>query len=57
MSIDEKFAGRVGLHSLAQSKPFYSLACEMTTLGPDVSYGNLEYFELAAAKAAELLKK
>jgi hypothetical protein len=57
LSIDENFAGRIGLHSLAQSKPFYTTACEMTALGADVNYGNLEYFELTAAKAAELLKK
>jgi hypothetical protein len=57
LSGDEGFAGRVGLHSLAQSKPFYTGACEMQALGPDVNYQNLEYFELTAAKAAELLKK
>lgn len=56
-SIRERFAGRVGLHSLAQSTPFYAGACEMAALGPDVNYKGLEYFELAAAKAAMLLKK
>jgi len=29
----------------------------MTALGPDTAYGNLEYFELTATKAADLLKK
>jgi hypothetical protein len=57
LSIDERFAGRVGLHSLPQSTPFYTIACEMQALGPDASYHNLEYFELTAAKAADLLKK
>ena len=57
LSIDESFAGRVGLHSLGQSKPFYTNACEMTALGPDAAYGDLEYFELTAAKVADLLKK
>lgn len=57
LSIDEGFAGRVGLHSLAQSRPFYTIACEMTALGLDAAYGNLDYFELTAAKAVELLKK
>ncbi len=57
LSIDESFAGRVGLHSLAQSKRFYTNACEMTALGPDTTYGDLEYFELTAAKVADLLKK
>jgi hypothetical protein len=56
-SIGEGFAGRVGLHSLAQSRPFYTTACEMAALGPDAAYGNLDYFELTAAKAVELLKK
>lgn len=57
LSIDEGFAGRVGLHSLPQSRPFYTTACEMTALGQDAAYGNLDYFELTAAKAVELLKK
>lgn len=57
LSIDEGFSGRVGLHSLPQSRPFYTTACEMAALGPDASYHNLEYFELRAVKAAELLKK
>jgi hypothetical protein len=57
LSVREGFAGRVGLHSLPQSKPFYTMACEMTALGPDSNYGNLEYFELTAAKAKELLNK
>ncbi len=56
-SVQEGFSGRVGLHSLPQSRPFYTTACEMQALGPDASYGNLEYFELSAAKAASLLKK
>lgn len=57
LSIDESFAGRVGLHSLPQSRPFYTTACEMAALGPDATYHNLEYFELTAAKVADLLKK
>lgn len=57
LSIDEGFAGRVGLHSLPQSTPFYTIACEMQALGPDTNYQNLEYFELTAAKAADLLRK
>jgi hypothetical protein len=57
LSIDESFAGRVGLHSLAQASPFYINSCEMTSLGPDQNYGNLEYLELTAAKVAALLNK
>jgi hypothetical protein len=56
-SIDEGFSGRVGLHSLPQSRPFYTIACEMHALGADAGYHNLEYFELTAAKVAALLKK
>jgi hypothetical protein len=57
LSIDEGFSGRVGLHSLPQSKPFYTTACQMQALGPDAGYHNLDYFELTAARAAEFLKK
>lgn len=57
LSLDEGFKGRVGLHSLPQSIPFYTLGCEMNAMGPDPKYDNLEYFELAAAKVADLLKK
>jgi hypothetical protein len=56
-SIGEGFSGRIALHSLPQSRPFYTGACEMTVLGPDANYGNLEYFELPAAKAAALVQK
>ena len=56
-SAEEGFSGRVGLHSLPQSRPFYTGACEMQALGPDASYSSLEYFELTAAKAADLLNK
>jgi len=50
LSGDEGFSGRVGLHSLPQSRPFYTSVCEMQALGPDPSYHHLEYFELTAAK-------
>ncbi|WP_339749083.1 hypothetical protein [uncultured Rubinisphaera sp.] len=56
-SIDEGFSGRVGLHSLSQAKPFYTHACEMQLLGADPNYHNLDYYELTAVKAAQLLKK
>jgi hypothetical protein len=57
LSVDEGFKGRVGLHSLPQSRQFYTVACEMHALGPDSGYHNLEYFELTVSKAADLLKK
>jgi hypothetical protein len=56
-SVDEGFKGRVGLHSLSQSTPFYVTACEMASLGPDLNYHGLDYLELTAAKAADLLNK
>lgn len=56
-SVDEGFSGRVGLHSLPQSTPFYTTACEMALLGPDSNYHSLDYLELTAANAANLLKK
>jgi len=55
LSIDESFAGRVGLHTLPQSAGFYANACEMTSCGVDST--NLEYLELTAAKAAVLINK
>jgi hypothetical protein len=57
LSVEEGFAGRVGLHSLPQAKPFYAGTCTMHALGPDANYHNLEYFEITAVEAAELLKK
>lgn len=56
-SVQQGFSGRVGLHTLPQSRPFYTEACGMQALGPDPSYGKLEYFELAAAKAVYLLNQ
>lgn len=55
LSGDEGFSGRVGLHALPQSTPFYAGACGMTALGPDAGYGDLEYFELTTAQVANLL--
>lgn len=55
LSIDESFAGRVGLHTLPQAAGFYANACEMTSLGMDSN--NLEYLELPAAKATVFINK
>lgn len=57
LSVDEGFAGRVGLHALKQAESFYSGKCSMQRLGPDAGYHDLEYYELTAAEAAELLKR
>lgn len=45
LSEDEGFGGRIGLHSLPQSEPFYRKY--MTDLGPDSSHQGLHYFEMS----------
>lgn len=57
LSKDESFSGRVGLHALSQASRFYTGAYSMQSLGIDQNYQNLEYFELTANAADELLKK
>ncbi len=56
-SWDEGFGGRVGLHALPQSVPFYGGACWMTPLGPDVDFENLTYFELSRDNAERILER
>lgn len=53
LSDAEGFRGRIGLHSLRQSAPFYRGACGMTDTGADADYYNLVYFEMTEAQAAE----
>lgn len=55
LSVDEGFRGRIGLHSLSQSRGYYENACGMTPLGPDPSKQNLLYFELTAEMAKNYL--
>jgi len=49
--------GRVGLHSLPQSEPFYRGHCGMRDFGPDPSYQNLCYFELDEVHARRYLEE
>jgi len=56
LSVAESRDGRVGLHSLGQSKLFYTGACGMTAFGPDPDSDDLEYFELTAVQAQELMR-
>lgn len=49
-SIAEEMGGRVGLHSLPQSEPFYG-ALGMTNLGPDLVKQGLTYYEFTGAAA------
>jgi hypothetical protein len=50
------FVGRIGLHSLSQSTAFYSQVCGMSSLGPDPSADDYEYFELTALQAEQMIR-
>ncbi|MCF8004045.1 MAG: hypothetical protein K9L32_07520 [Chromatiaceae bacterium] len=52
LSRDEGFRGRLGLHSLPQSEPYYN-RIGMESLGCDAAKQNLVYFEMTPQKAAE----
>lgn len=54
MSVDAKFQGRVGLHSLPQAEAFYQ-RCGMTRVGRDSAYYDLTYFEYTEDNAASWL--
>jgi hypothetical protein len=57
LSIEEGFKGRVGLHALPQSIPFYVNHCGMVDLGADASYQNLRYLELTPEQADAFITK
>ena len=55
VSVDEGFAGRIALHSLPQSLPFYRRY--MHDLGIDLSHAEkLCYFEMAEDQAKEFVE-
>ena len=54
-SVDEEFGGRVGLHSLPQSEPFYENVCGMIRGEIDQHYEGLRWFELAAVNVKKFL--
>ena len=54
-SIEEGFAGRVGLHSLPQSEDFYGRTCRMTRGEIDMKYEGLRWFEFTGLGAKEFL--
>lgn len=58
-SFDLGFKGRLGLHSLTQSEPFYRDRCQMADLGPDTrpDHQGLKYFELTPELAEEFIKR
>lgn len=57
LSLEEESEGRVGLHALPRSQPFYEQKCLMTNLGPDPAYSNLNYFELSTERAMQFLAR
>jgi len=56
-SLDVGFDGRIGLHSLPQSEPFYVRTCEMVSFGPDPTASGLVYFELPQSKVLSFMVK
>lgn len=55
VSIERKFDGRIGLHSLPGANSFYRDMCGMTDLGPDSMKGGLIYFEMTEQQARDFL--
>lgn len=49
--------GRVGLHSLPQSEPFYRDRCNMTEVGKDPKPLDMVYFEMSEEQATAFLGK
>ena len=54
-SIEEGFAGRLGLHSLPQTEKYYEEQCGMTLFGPDPTKQNLTYFEFTEEEAQQFI--
>jgi hypothetical protein len=55
VSVDEGFAGRIALHSLAQSQPFYRRC--MHDLGTDLLHAEkLSYFEMTEKQAKDFVE-
>jgi hypothetical protein len=51
LSCDLGYKGRIGLHSLTDSEPFYKKTCGMTQLGRDAAHEDLMYFEMTEKQA------
>lgn len=54
-SQDESFGGRIGLHALPGSEPWYRDKLQMESLGPDPAYQDLHYFEMTKDQATVFL--
>lgn len=53
LSIELEFKGRIGLHALPTSEPFYERH-QMTCLGPDGNKQGMKYYECTPEQAAQL---
>lgn len=56
LSLSLGLAGRIGLHSLAQTESYYAGRFGMRNLGADPRYHGLTYFEMTAAQAQTFLR-
>lgn len=56
-SLDRGWHGRIGLHSLPQSEPFYVRTCGVVSLGSDPVSGGLTSFELDQSNVAAMMAK
>ena len=54
-SIEEECKGRIGLHSLPVTEPFYSKICGMTPVGRDSAKQNLLWLEYTPEQAKRFL--
>jgi hypothetical protein len=54
VSLEEEFRGRIALHSLPQSEPFYGRFMEDLGIDPDVE--KLRYFEMGEERALKFAK-
>jgi hypothetical protein len=55
ISIDLGFKGRLGLHSLPRSEPWYE-RLDFTCVGPDPKKQNLKYYEISPDQAQDLIR-
>jgi hypothetical protein len=56
ISMEEGMNGRVGLHALPNAISWYRDKLELVAFGKDISYHNLEYFELSEERAQKMLE-
>ena len=57
VSLEKKYDGRIGLHSLHGAQSFYRTKCGMTDLGTDAMKEGLNYFEMSETQAQLLLSR